>query len=61
VHVLVEDLGIFGVRIQYWMLIAIAMVAVAILFRDHLQDKCHGADRNVTTILGATPGVLLKP
>jgi hypothetical protein len=33
VHVLVEDLGIFGVRIQYWMLIAIAMVAVAILFR----------------------------
>jgi hypothetical protein len=33
VHVLVEDLGIFGVRIQYWMLIAIAMVAVAIFFR----------------------------
>jgi hypothetical protein len=33
VHVRVEDLGFFGVRIQYWMLIAIAMVAVAILFR----------------------------
>jgi hypothetical protein len=31
-HVLVEGFDIiFGVRIQYWMFIAVAMVAVAIL------------------------------
>jgi len=30
-HVLVEDFDSFGVRIQYWMFIAVAMVAVAIL------------------------------
>jgi hypothetical protein len=31
VHVLVEGFHIFGVRIQYWRFIAVAMVAVAIL------------------------------
>ena len=30
-HVLVEGVDIFGVRIQYWTFIAVAMVAVAIL------------------------------
>jgi hypothetical protein len=31
VHMLVEGFDIFGVRIQYWMLIAVAMVGIAVL------------------------------
>jgi len=30
-HVLVEGFDIFGIRIQYWTLIAVVMVAIAIL------------------------------
>jgi hypothetical protein len=32
-HVLVEGFDIFGVRIQHWMFIAVATVAVAILVK----------------------------
>jgi hypothetical protein len=29
-HMLVDEFDVFGVHIQYWMLLAVAMVAVAI-------------------------------
>jgi hypothetical protein len=32
VHILVDGFDVFGVQVQYWMFIAVPMVAVAILF-----------------------------
>jgi hypothetical protein len=32
VHILVEGFSVFGVQVQYWMLVAVLIVAAAVAF-----------------------------